>query len=90
MGDLRERGVAFRSPTEHMDTTTPQGELPFAVFGALAQHEHALIRERVMAGLEAGATRGRQGGRPRAIPLAVHAPRPHNDHMRSQRRGARS
>ena len=39
----------------------------FAVFGALAQYARALIRERVMAGLQAAATRGRRGGRPRAI-----------------------
>ena len=31
--------MAFRSLTEHMDTTSPQGELLFAVFGALAQYE---------------------------------------------------
>ena len=68
VGDLRERGVAFCSLTEHMDTTSPQGELLFAVFGALAQYERALIRERVVAGLEAAVTRGRRGGRPRAIP----------------------
>ena len=67
VGELRKRGVAFRSLTEHMDTTSPQGELLFAVFGALAQYERALIRERVMAGLQAAATRGRRGGRPWAI-----------------------
>ena len=65
--ELRDRGVAFRSLTEHMDTASPQGELLFAVFGALAQYERALIRERVVAGLQAAATRGRRGGRPRAI-----------------------
>ncbi len=59
--------MAFRSLTEHMDTTSPQGELLFAVFGTLAQYERALIRERVIAGLQAAATRGRRGGRPRAI-----------------------
>ena len=31
---LRERGVAFRSLTEQMDTTTPHGELLFSIFGA--------------------------------------------------------
>ena len=67
IGDLRQRGVAFRSLTEHTDTGSAQGELLFAVFGALAQYERALIRERVMAGLQAAATRGRRGGRPRAI-----------------------
>ena len=67
VGDLREKGVAFRSLTEAMDTASPQGELLFAVFGALAQYERALIRERVVAGLRAAETRGRRGGRPRAI-----------------------
>lgn len=64
---LRERRVAFRSLTEGMDTTTPSGELLFHVFGALAQYERALTRERVMAGLAAAKRRGRQGGRPPAI-----------------------
>ena len=36
-----------------MDTTTPQGEFLFSVFGALAQYERALTRERIMAGLTA-------------------------------------
>lgn len=61
--DLKQRGVAFRSLTEHMDTTTPHGELLFSLFGALAQYERALTRERVMAGLAAAKRRGRQGGR---------------------------
>ena len=67
VGDLRERGVAFRSLTERMDTASPQGELLFDVFGALAQYERALIRERVMAGLRAAEAWGRRGGRPCAI-----------------------
>lgn len=64
---LRERGVAFRSLTEQMDTTTPQGELLFHIFGALAQFERSLIQERVQAGLAAARRRGRRGGRPIAI-----------------------
>ena len=64
---LRERGVAFRSLTEQMDTTTPQGEFLFHVFGALAQFERSLIQERVRAGLAAARRRGRRGGRPVAI-----------------------
>jgi len=61
--DLKDRGVAFRSLTEQMDTTTPHGELLFSLSGALAQYERALTRERVMAGLAAAKRRGRQGGR---------------------------
>ena len=65
--DLKERGVAFRSLTEQMDTATPHGELLFALFGALAQYERSLTRERVMAGLAAAKRRGRRGGRPPTI-----------------------
>lgn len=67
MTTLRDRQVAFRSLTEGMDTTTASGELLFHVFGALAQYERALIRERVVAGLAASRRRGRIGGRPPAI-----------------------
>jgi DNA invertase Pin-like site-specific DNA recombinase len=59
--------VAFRSLTDNIDTDTASGELFFHVFGALAQYERSLIKERVNAGLEAARFRGRRGGRPRAI-----------------------
>jgi len=65
--DLKKRGVAFRSLTEQMDTTTPHGELLFGIFGLLAQYERALTRERVIAGLAAAKRRGRKGGRPPAL-----------------------
>ena len=64
---LKANQVAFRSLTEGMDTTTASGELFFHVFGALAQYERALIKERVTAGLAAARHRGRIGGRPPAI-----------------------
>lgn len=64
---LRDGGIAFRSLTEGMDTNTPQGELLFQIFGALAQYERALTRERIQAGLAAARRRGRRGGRPTAI-----------------------
>jgi DNA invertase Pin-like site-specific DNA recombinase len=67
VADLQSRGVAFRSLTEQMDTMTPHGEFLFSVFGALAQYERALARERIMAGLEAAKRRGKRGGRPIAI-----------------------
>lgn len=68
IADLRRRAVAFRSLTEGMDTVTPQGELLFHIFGALAQYERALTRERVQAGLAAARRRGRRGGRPPVLP----------------------
>ena len=65
--DLKKRGVAFRSITEQMDTTTPHGEFLFNVFGSLAQFERALITERVNAGRAAAKRRGRTAGRPRSL-----------------------
>ena len=62
VNELKDKQVAFRSLTEGMDTTTASGELLFHVFGALAQYERALTRERVMAGLTAARRRGRVGG----------------------------
>ena len=67
VNELKARGIAFRSLTEQMDTTTPQGEFLFHVFGALAQFERSLTQERVKAGLAAALRRGRRGGRPAAI-----------------------
>ena len=64
---LKNRGIAFRSLTEQMDTTTPQGEFLFHIFGSLAQFERSLIQERVQAGLAAARRRGRHGGRPTAL-----------------------
>lgn len=65
--ELQDRGIGFRSLTEGMDTTTAQGKLLFSVFGALAEFERSLTRERVNAGLAAAAKRGRRGGRPPAL-----------------------
>ena len=62
--ELRTRGVGLRSLTEHIDTTTVGGRLVFHIFGALADFERELIRERTMAGLAAARARGRVGGRP--------------------------
>ena len=61
--ELESKGVGFRSITENIDTTTPGGRLVFHLFGALAQFERDLIRERTRAGLQAAEERGRRGGR---------------------------
>src|SRR5207248_852250 len=64
--ELDQRGVGFKSLTESIDTTTPGGKLIFHVFGALAEFERDLIRERTQAGLLAARARGIQGGRPKS------------------------
>ncbi len=64
VADLEQRGVSFVSLTENIDTSTPGGKLVFHLFGALAEFERDLIRERTLAGLAAARARGRTGGRP--------------------------
>lgn len=65
--DLNDRGVGFKSLTESIDTTSSGGRLVFHIFGALAEFEHDLIRERTIAGLQAARARGRKGGRKPAM-----------------------
>lgn len=64
---LENLGCGFRSITESIDTTTPGGRLIFHIFGALAEFERSIIRERTLAGLRAARARGRKGGRPKAM-----------------------
>ena len=65
--DLEKREVEFCSLQESIDTTTSGGKLIFHVFGALAEFERDLIRDRTRAGLDAARARGKRGGRKRAL-----------------------
>lgn len=69
---LGDRGIGFRSLTEAIDTSTPGGKLVFHMFGALAEFEHNLLKERTAAGLAAARARGRIGGRPTALTPAKY------------------
>jgi DNA invertase Pin-like site-specific DNA recombinase len=64
---LAERQVGLRSLKEALDTTSSGGRLIFHMFGALAEFERDLIRERTQAGLTAARARGRLGGRPKLL-----------------------
>jgi DNA invertase Pin-like site-specific DNA recombinase len=64
---LESRSIGLRSLTEAIDTTTAGGKLVFHVFGALAEFERSIIRERTKAGLDAARARGKKGGRPPAL-----------------------
>jgi DNA invertase Pin-like site-specific DNA recombinase len=63
VADLEKRGIALKSITETIDTSTPGGKLVFHVFGSIAKFERAIIRERTKAGVAAARRRGRHPGR---------------------------
>jgi DNA invertase Pin-like site-specific DNA recombinase len=64
---LNNGQIGLKSLTENIDTTTSGGKLVFHLFGALAEFERDIIRERTQAGLTAARARGRKGGRPKAL-----------------------
>jgi DNA invertase Pin-like site-specific DNA recombinase len=64
---LEAAGVALVVLDQGIDTATPTGRLLFHVLGAIAEFERDLIRERVVAGMEAARRRGRLPGRPRRV-----------------------
>jgi DNA invertase Pin-like site-specific DNA recombinase len=64
--DLNKKEVGFKvlaGQGASIDTTTPAGKMIFSIFGAFAEFERELIRERTIAGLKAARARGRKGGR---------------------------
>ena len=64
---LESRGVQLKSLHESIDTGSSSGKLIFHLFGALAEFERNLIKERTLAGLQAARARGRKGGRPPSL-----------------------
>jgi len=64
---LDSKKIGLRSLHESIDTSSSSGKLIFHIFGALAEFERNLIRERTHAGLQAARARGRKGGRPKKL-----------------------
>jgi DNA invertase Pin-like site-specific DNA recombinase len=62
VNELEQKNVSFVSLQENIDTRTNNGKLFFHIFGALAEYEREIIRERTKAGLSAARSRGRTAG----------------------------
>ena len=72
--ELHVREVGLRvlaGAGAEIDTTTANGRLVFGIFASLAEFERELIAERTRAGLAAARARGRLGGRPRKMDVAM-------------------
>lgn len=64
INDLNIRGISFVALQDKIDTSSAVGKFQLALFGALAEFERDIIRERTIAGLKSAKKRGRIGGRP--------------------------
>ncbi|NHZ84269.1 MAG: recombinase family protein [Planctomycetia bacterium] len=67
INQINSQGCYFRSLQENIDTNTSGGKLIFHIFGALAEFERDIIRDRTKAGLAAARKRGNTGGRPKKM-----------------------
>ena len=68
--ELAVRGVGVRvldNPMLSTDGNSSQSKLLLGIYGAFAEYERDLLRERTQVGLEAARARGRNGGRPRLL-----------------------
>lgn len=69
--DFNNLGVDFISYKENIDTSTPAGKILFTMISAFAEFERAIIRERVLAGMEKAKSRGVKIGRPKISPFTI-------------------
>jgi DNA invertase Pin-like site-specific DNA recombinase len=67
MNELQSLKVDLFFLQQGMDTSTASGRMMFSVFGALAEYERELIRERVLAGQARAKAAGVKFGRPKTI-----------------------
>ena len=62
---LKDHDVNFISTEDNIETTTPAGKLMFHIFGALAEFERSLIRERTQIGIARAKREGLLCNRPK-------------------------
>jgi len=63
LNTFKTLGIDFVSHQEHIDTSTPTGQLMFTIIGAFAQFEKQIISERVKAGMYKAKQQGKKIGR---------------------------
>ena len=71
LGELRSRDIDLYLHQQALDTSTPSGRMLFGMLGVFSEFERAMIRDRVMAGLDRARSSGKRLGRPRTTPFQV-------------------
>jgi DNA invertase Pin-like site-specific DNA recombinase len=66
---VRSREIDLYLHQQALDTSTPSGRMLFGMLGVFSEFERAMIRDRVMAGLDRARSSGKHLGRPRTTPF---------------------
>lgn len=64
LAEVQVRGVGIYCHTQALDSTTPSGRALFGMIAVFSEFERAMIRDRVLAGLERTKAKGTRLGRP--------------------------
>ncbi len=75
LGELHGAKVDLYLHQQGVDTTTPAGKALYQMLGVFAEFERAMIRERVLSGLQRARAQGKQLGRPRIPEAKIDAAR---------------
>ena len=89
LGEPRSRNIDLYLHQQALDTSTPSGRMLFGMLGVFSEFERAMIRDRVMAGLDRARSSGKRLGRPRTTPFKVQRIRAALDESRGVRETAR-
>ena len=89
LGELQARDIDLYLHQQALDTSTPSGRMLFGMLGVFSEFERAMIRDRVMAGLDRARSSGKRLGRPRTTPFQVQRIRLALDEGRGVRETAR-
>jgi DNA invertase Pin-like site-specific DNA recombinase len=89
LSELRSRDIDLYLHQQALDTSTPSGRALFGMLGVFSEFERAMIRDRVMAGLDRARAAGKRLGRPRTTPFTISRIRAALDEGRGVRETAR-
>src|ERR1700693_4136908 len=89
LGELRSRDIDLYLHQQALDTSTPSGRALFGMLGVFSEFERAMIRDRVLAGLDRARSSGKRLGRPRMAPIKIDRIRRALDWGRGMRATAR-
>jgi DNA invertase Pin-like site-specific DNA recombinase len=89
LNELRSRDIDLYLHQQALDTSTPSGRALFGMLGVFSEFERAMIRDRVLAGLDRARAAGKRLGRPQTAPYQIGRIRAALDEGRGVRETAR-